>query len=41
MYHCHIHFYLVGIRKDVFEVIEGMAPLPCFTHTFTDRKSVV
>ena len=35
MYHCHIHFYLVGIRKDVFEVIEGMAPLPCFTHTFT------
>ncbi len=35
MYHCHIHFYLVGIRKDVFEVIKGMAPLPCFTHTFT------
>ena len=35
MYHCHIHFHLVGIRKDVFEIIEKLPPLPCFTHEFT------
>ena len=35
MYHCHIHFHLVGIRKDVFDKIEEMAPLPFFTHEFT------
>ena len=39
MYHCHIHFNLVGIRKDVFDVIEGMSQLPCFTHTFTRSET--
>ncbi len=35
MYHCHVHFHLVGIRQDVFAVIEEMSPLTCFTHEFT------
>ncbi len=39
MYHCHIHFQFMGIRKDVFEIIEKMAPLPCFTHEFTESET--
>ena len=38
MYHCHVHFHLVGIRQDVFAVIEAMPPQPCFTHEFTKSK---
>lgn len=38
MYHCHVHFHLVGIRQDVFAVIEEMSPLTCFTHEFTKRE---
>ena len=38
MYHCHVHFHLVGIRQDVFAVIEEMSPLPCFTHEFTKSE---
>ena len=39
MYHCHIHFQFMGIRKDVFEIIEKMTPLPCFTHEFTESET--
>ncbi len=39
MYHCHVHFHLVGIRQDVFAVIEAMAPLSCFTHQFTKSEA--
>lgn len=38
MYHCHVHFHLVGIRQDVFAVIEEMSSLTCFTHEFTKRE---
>ena len=38
MYHCHVHFHLVGIRQDVFAVIEEMSPLTCFTHEFTKSE---
>ena len=38
MYHCHVHFHLVGIRQDVFAVIEAMPPLACFTHEFTKSE---
>lgn len=39
MYHCHVHFHLVGIRQDVFAVIEAMSPLSCFTHEFTKSEA--
>lgn len=39
MYHCHVHFHLVGIRQDVFAVIEAMAPFSCFTHQFTKSEA--
>lgn len=35
MYHCHIHFYLVGCQCSAFEVIKKMPPLEKFTHEFT------
>ena len=38
MYQCHVHFHLVGIRQDVFAVIEAMPPLACFTHEFTKSE---
>lgn len=43
MYHCHIHFYLVGGLCREFEIIKEMPPLEHFTHEFfeRDRKSVV
>lgn len=34
MYHCHIHFYLIGHRCRIFEIIKGMSPLEHFTHEF-------
>ena len=39
MYHCHVHFHLVGIRQDVFAVIEAMPPQACFTHEFTKSEA--
>lgn len=36
MYHCHIHFYLVGCRCSAFEEIKKMQPLEQFTHEFTE-----
>ncbi len=34
MYHCHIHFYLVGGLCREFEIIKEMPPLEHFTHEF-------
>ena len=36
MYHCHIHFYLVGCRCSAFEEIKKMPPLERFTHEFME-----
>ncbi len=36
MYHCHIHFYLTGHRRELFDVVKGMAPLEHFTHEFSE-----
>ena len=36
MYHCHIHFYLVGEHSKVFEIIQEMPPLEHFTHSFSE-----
>lgn len=34
MYHCHIHFYLIGHPHRIFEIIKTMSPLENFTHEF-------
>ncbi|MDE7424616.1 MAG: PAS domain S-box protein [Lachnospiraceae bacterium] len=34
MYHCQIHFYLIGYQSTVFENIKEMSPLEHFTHEF-------
>ncbi|MDE6589059.1 MAG: PAS domain S-box protein, partial [Oscillospiraceae bacterium] len=38
MYHCHITFYLLGRRQDLFEALKGMPPLERFTHTFLESE---
>ncbi len=43
MYHCRIHFYLLGHQCRVFDVIKEISPLEHFTHEFLesdDPKSV-
>lgn len=40
MYHCHIHFCLVGQQSRVFEIIKEMSPLDHFTHTFLESDQV-
>ena len=39
MYHCHIHFYLAGRQKRLFEYIKGMPPLEHFTHSFIESDT--
>lgn len=34
MYHCQIHFYLIGYQCTMFENIKEMSPLEHFTHEF-------
>lgn len=34
MYHCLIHFYLIGHPYRIFEIIKTMSPLENFTHEF-------
>lgn len=34
MYHCHIHFYLIGHQHRIFTMIKEMSPLEHFTHEF-------
>ncbi|MDE6961567.1 MAG: PAS domain S-box protein, partial [Lachnospiraceae bacterium] len=36
MYHCHVRFCFAGRRCRAFEIIEGMTPLECFTHEFSE-----
>lgn len=40
MYHCHIHFCLIGQQNRVFEIIKEMSPLDHFTHTFLETDQV-
>lgn len=35
MYHCHVHFYLIGSQQSIWDTIQAMPPLEHFTHTFT------
>ncbi|MBD5544460.1 MAG: response regulator [Lachnospiraceae bacterium] len=36
MYHCHIHFFLVGVKNRAFEIIKEMSPFEHFTHEFSE-----
>lgn len=38
MYHCHLHFYLIGKQCKVFETIKEMSPLAYFTHAFSESN---
>ena len=38
MYHCHIHFYLVGHACRAFELIKEIAPIENFTYGFFESK---
>lgn len=40
MYHCHVHFYLVGQPCRVFEIIKEMAPLEHFFHEFSESDKL-
>lgn len=39
MYHCHVHFYLIGDQSNLFEILKKVEPLPHFTHEFTGSSS--
>lgn len=34
MYHCHLHFYCISPRRNLYDPIQAAAPLPNFTHEF-------
>lgn len=36
MYHCNLHFYLVGSHNKAFEIVKEMPPLSHFTHAFVE-----
>lgn len=40
MYHSHVHFYLVGLPCNVFDIVEDVEPLENFTHSFFKSCSV-
>lgn len=40
MYHCRIHFYLLGHQCRVFEVIKEMSPFEHFTHEFFESNEL-
>lgn len=40
MYHCQLHFYLLGVSCSTFETIKSMEPLADFTHTFMESETL-
>ena len=38
MYHCHVHFYLLGEQSRTFEIIKKMPPLEHFTHEYMESS---
>ncbi|MCM1023409.1 MAG: response regulator [Prevotella sp.] len=36
MYHCHVHFYFIGEKNRLFELMKEMPPLENFTHSFCE-----
>ena len=39
MYHCHIHFYLTGRQRRLFDIIKSMPPLAHFSHEFSESDA--
>ncbi len=35
MYHCHLHFYLIGPKSNIFNLVQSMPPLDNFSHQFS------
>lgn len=40
MYHCNLHFYLVGSYSKAFETVKGISPLSHFTHAFVESDEL-
>ena len=38
MYQCHLHIYLTGHQKGIFEAIKEITPLEHFTHEFSESE---
>ena len=38
MYHCRVHFYMIGDHCNVFDIIKDIAPLENFTHSFSETE---
>ncbi len=38
MYHCHLHFYFIGSRCEILEMLREIPPLEPFTHTFSKSR---
>lgn len=38
MYHCHIHFHLIGHDRALLDAIRGAQPLERFTHSFSESS---
>lgn len=38
MYHCHVHFYLLGEPSRTFDIIKRMPPLEHFTHEYMESS---
>ncbi|MBO4997734.1 MAG: response regulator [Lachnospira sp.] len=39
MYHCHLHFYFIGQRCNVFDAAKEQLPLEHFSHEFSESLS--
>lgn len=40
MYHCHLHFYLLGRQGRIFEVVKGISPFEHFTHEYMESEEL-
>lgn len=38
MYHCHLHFYLLGQQEGVFDIIKEMPVFEHFTHDYMESS---
>ena len=39
MYHCHMRFYLIGLRHNISDIIKTLAPMESFTHEFLESDT--
>ena len=38
MYHCHIHFYFIGLQRGISDIMKEMSPLENFSHEFFESE---